>query len=181
MKIYFDGCSYTRGDELSDPEKTRFSKIIANKLNSIDYNFAISGGSNRRIARNLLEKDLSQYDIFIIQFTKILRTEYYNGVRWIKVKYPEFKNNKFRMGGKGLPHHVIEFWKEYYNRYYHDMYGETDKKICYHAIKNLLHGKKYLMLDIDQLKDMVGDNRAIGGHPDKKGHEIIAQYILDNI
>ena len=98
MKIYFDGCSYTRGDELSDPEKTRFSKIIANKLNSIDYNFAISGGSNRRIARNLLEKDLSQYDIFIIQFTKILRTEYYNGVRWIKVKYPEFKNNKFRMG-----------------------------------------------------------------------------------
>ena len=45
MKIYFDGCSNTVGDELRDRKKTRYSKIIADKLGGIDYNFARSGGS----------------------------------------------------------------------------------------------------------------------------------------
>ena len=176
MKIYFDGCSYTEGDELNEPENTRYSKIVADKMNSIDYNFALSSGSNRRIVRNLIEKDLSQYDIFIIQLTKILRTEYYNGDEWIKIKNPVRSNGKLR---SSLQHPL--FWKEYYTEIYHEKYGMIDKKICYHAIKNLLYGKRYLLLDIDQCRDMVGENRATGGHPNEKGHEIIAQYILDNI
>ena len=191
MKIYFDGCSYTEGDELNEPENTRYSKIVADKKNSIEYNFALSSGSNRRIVRNLIEKDLSQYDIFIIQLTKTPRTEYYDGFKWIKVKnrnqiqrsksVATFKKDNFSIGSKGLPHHVIEFWREYYTEIYHEKYGIIDKKICYHAIKNLLYGKRYLLLDIDQCRDMVGENRATGGHPNEKGHEIIAQYILDNI
>jgi hypothetical protein len=174
MKIYFDGCSVTKGDELNEPENTRYSKIVADKMNSIDYNFALSSGSNRRIVRNLIEKDLSQYDIFIIQFTKDLRTEYYDGSKWMRIKNAQTWNRS-KYGEHPL------FWKEYYTEIYHEKYGMIDKKICYHAIKNLLYGKRYLLLDIDQCRDMVGENRATGGHPNEKGHEIIAQYILDNI
>tara|TARA_B100000965_G_scaffold278214_1_gene236015 strand:+ start:560 stop:1066 length:507 start_codon:yes stop_codon:yes gene_type:complete len=168
MKIYFDGCSYTYGGELYDPKETRYSKIIANKLSAIDYNFARIGGSNRRIVRNLIEKDLSQYNIFIIQLTKKVRTEYYDGTDWIGIKYPD------RMG-------MNKFWEEYYRDIYHDKYGTIDKEICYHAIMNLLDGKKYFILDIDQCKKLAENNLAQGGHPNEKGHEIIANYILDNI
>ena len=66
MKIYFDGCSFTAGCELIDRKKTRFSRLICNELSAIECNFAKAGGSNRRIVRNLIEKDLSSYDMFIM-------------------------------------------------------------------------------------------------------------------
>ena len=33
---------------------------------------------------------------------------------------------------------------------YHEKYGVVDREICHHAILNLLNGKKYFILDIDQ-------------------------------
>ena len=103
-----------------------------------------------------------------------MRTEYYDGSKWMRIKNAQTWNRR-KYGEHPL------FWKEYYTEIYHEKYGMIDKKICYHAIKNLLYGKRYLLLDIDQCRDMVGENRATGGHPNEKGHEIIAQYILDNI
>ena len=175
MKIYFDGCSFTVGDELQYRKKNRYSRIIADKLGGIDYNFARSGGSNRRIVRNLIERDLSPYDMFIIQLTKNMRTEYYDGTDWIRIKYPvKYESGKFREG-------MNEFWEEYYRNIYHDEFGRTDREIYYHAIMNLLHGKKYLILDDNQCQKLAGSNRARGGHPNEKGHELIAKYVLDNI
>jgi hypothetical protein len=33
MKIYFDGCSWTYGTELENPEQERWSTLISQKLN----------------------------------------------------------------------------------------------------------------------------------------------------
>ena len=82
MKIYFDGCSYTRGDELDDPEGERFSKIICDKLGAKETNFAKGGGSNDRIIRNLIvENNIQEYDYAVIQMTFPTRTEYWDG-KW---------------------------------------------------------------------------------------------------
>ncbi len=175
MKIYFDGSSMTYGDELRKKE-SRYSALIADKLGAEDHNFARSAGSNRRIVRNLIEKDLSLYDMFVIQLTaKKARTEFYNGTDWIRVKYPVKNNSNKFWGG------MNEFWEEYYRNIYHDEFGRIDREICYHAIMNLLHGKKYLILDEDQCMKLAGSNRASDGHPNEKGHELIAKYVLDNI
>ena len=174
MRIYFDGCSYTHGAELQNPEETRYSKLLANKLDAEEYNFALNGGSNRRIVRNLIEKDLSSYDLFVIQLTKIMRTEYYNGNEWIRIKHPVKIRHK-----EIYKKNMNEFWEEYYETYYHEAYGKMDKDICCHAIMNLLHGRKYIFLDIDEIKKRVGKkNRAKHGHPNEVGHEIIMNDIL---
>ena len=173
MKIYFDGCSYTHGAELQNPEETRYSRILANKLGAEEYNFAINGGSNRRLVRNLIEKDLSSYDLFIIQLTKNIRTEYYNGNEWIRIKYPvKYMNSeKYKKG-------MNEFWEEYYETYYHEAYGRIDREICCHAIMNILHGRNYIFLDIDEIRKLVGKNKARNGHPNQVGHIVIAKDIL---
>ena len=182
MKIYFDGCSFTVGNELIDHVKTRFSKLISNELNAKEYNFAKAGGSNRRIVRNLIEKDLSPYDMFIIQFTKNNRTEYYDGIDWVRIKYPVRYQSTNGMKIKGeFRGRMDEFWEKYYETYYHDIYGMMDREICYNAVINLIRGKKYFIFDIDQCIEVMGDNKAEGSHPNEKGHELIAKYILDNI
>ena len=77
MKIYFDGCSHTWGAELLDPYKSRYSKIVCDHFNAEEYNIGKVSGSDRRMARNLLEHDLSQYDMFVIQLTQKSRSEYW--------------------------------------------------------------------------------------------------------
>ena len=66
MKIYFDGCSHTWGSELSDLD-SRYSNIICNHYGAEEYNIAERGGSDKRMVRNLLEHDLTQYDMFVIR------------------------------------------------------------------------------------------------------------------
>ena len=182
MKIYFDGCSFTAGNELIDRKKTRFSRLICNELSAIECNFARAGGSNRRIVRNLIEKDLSSYDMFIIQFTKNNRTEYYDGIDWVRVKYPvRYQSTNGRKIRGEFRGRMNEFWEKYYETYYHDRYGVLDREICHNAVINLIHGKKYFIFDIDKCIEVMGDNKAKGSHPNEKGHELIAKYILDNI
>ena len=85
MKIYFDGCSYTRGDELDNPEEERFSKIICDELGAEETNLALSGGSNDRIIRNLLvENNIEEYDYAVIQMTFPTRTEYWDS-KWRRI------------------------------------------------------------------------------------------------
>ena len=83
MKIYFDGCSWTWGAELKNPEEERFTKIVCDKLGADESNFSKCGGSNDRIVRNLLiEKKVEDYDLAVIQMTYPARTEYWNADHW---------------------------------------------------------------------------------------------------
>ena len=81
MKIYFDGCSWAAGDNLEKKYEERFSRLVSQEFGAEEYNFALSGGSNDRIVRNLLvENNIEDYDLAVIQMTFPARTEYYGGV-----------------------------------------------------------------------------------------------------
>ena len=80
MKIYFDGCSWTRGGELSQEERTtsRWSKLVADHFDAEEKNFSLSGGSNERIIRNMMDKkNIEEYDWW--SQWHFVRTEYYSG------------------------------------------------------------------------------------------------------
>ena len=44
MKIYANGCSFTYGDELSNPAESAWPILLADKLSGDIVNDAVSGG-----------------------------------------------------------------------------------------------------------------------------------------
>ena len=85
MRIYFDGCSWTKGAELENLEEERFSRLVCQDFDAEEKNISNSGGSNDRIVRNLLvNKNIEEYDLAVIQMTFPARTEYYSGITYKK-------------------------------------------------------------------------------------------------
>ena len=85
MKIYFDGCSWTKGEELENQEEERYSKLVCDEVGAEETNFAMHGGSNDRIIRNLIvENNIEEYDYAVIQMTFPARTEYWEG-KWRRI------------------------------------------------------------------------------------------------
>ena len=162
-KIYFDGCSVTYGAELMCPEDERYSRIVARHFGAEDYNLAAGGGSNRRILRNLLSHNMSEFDMVVIQMTKRQRNEFYKDGRWQRIQ-------------KSVPHPYLDMYCE--------EYGKIDEKIMYHAIKNILKDKKHFILTIqhDTVLPIYACNerysRAPRGHPDKEGHKFFADVVI---
>ena len=89
MKIYFDGCAKTGGYSRTGRVDDRYPKLLCEKLGAEEHNLAQRNGNNRRIVRNLLEHNLSEFDLFVIQMTKRNRLEYYDIKQkdWISVGY----------------------------------------------------------------------------------------------
>ena len=143
MKIYFDGCAKTKGVFIKPNWHKRYSTLLCDKLGAEEYNIARSGGSNRRLVRNLLEHDLSNYDMFVIQMTKKERFEWYDKKkeRWHNMS-PQLGLDKDKVSRKAI-HHTIMF---YYDQIYSDEMGYIDEKICFNAIKSLLQNKKHIII-----------------------------------
>ena len=81
MKIYFDGCSWTKGAELENKEEERFSKLVADYFNAEECNIAQAGGSNDLIVRNMLvNHKIEEYDLAVIAMTLPARTEYHSDI-----------------------------------------------------------------------------------------------------
>ena len=197
MKIYFDGCSWTEGAELQNPEEERYSKLLCNELGAEEYNIAASGGSNDRIVRNLLvENNIEDYDMAVIQMTFPVRTEFYNNKwkrdRWIRIN-PRHNYSKWlhgedgnieRLGEKFKNH--SDFWKYYYLQITNEKYFETKEKIHYHTIRNsckiplvLVTINRWTKLPFDlQLNDGTRLMKHRFGHPNKHLHKEYADKIL---
>lgn len=197
MKIYFDGCSWTRGAELENPEEERYSKLICNHLGAEETNLAADGGSNDRIVRNLLvENNIEDYDMAVIQMTFPFRTEFYNNKwdrdRWIRIN-PRNNYNKWingengnieRLGEKFNDH--SDFWKYYYLQVTNEKFFETKEKIHYHTIRNsckiplvLVTINRWTKLSFDlQLDDGTRLMKHKMGHPNKDLHKFFADNIL---
>ena len=193
MKIYFDGCSWTYGAELENPEEERFSKVLCNELGAEEYNIAIGGGSNDRIVRNLLveEHNIEDYDLAVIQMTYPVRTEFFYDNEWIRVN-PKNNYNKWLHGedgnieriGEKFKHHA-DFWKYYYMHVTNEKYFETQEKIHYHTIRNsckiplvLVTINRWTKLPFDlQLNDGTRNMKHKMGHPTKELHKHFAKEI----
>jgi len=94
--LYNIGCSFSEGNGIAedlgiDPvseegreleAKSRYSAVLAKKLNLIEINEAQGGGSNQRIFRKTWEWIADNFDkvnetLFVIQWTYPLRSEFY--------------------------------------------------------------------------------------------------------
>ena len=78
--IFANGCSYTEGCGLDNPEKERYSKFLADKFNAEDINQSGGGGSNQRIFRTTYDwisenQDKIKNTLFVIQLTYPVRNE----------------------------------------------------------------------------------------------------------
>ena len=209
MKIYFDGCSWTKGEELENQEEERFSKLICNKLGAEETNLAIKGGSNDRIIRNLLvENNIEEYDLAVIQMTFPARTEYYDerGLdkhtnKWVRVNpkqnYSDWLNGvnaDIRSLREKFRDHN-DFWKYYYTDVTNKKYFDVKEKIHYETIKNcckiplvLCSINKWSNLPMLNLSNyscsFIKNNGRFSyykRHPTKDGHRLISEKILEKI
>ena len=198
MKIYFDGCSWTKGAELEHPKEERFSKLICNEFQAEEINFGMSGGSNDRIVRNLYcDNTIRECDLAVIQMTLPARTEYFRNGEWRRVNpcsnYHEFYNGKNldhtklnRLIEKFDSHH--DFWHYYYMKVSNKEYFDTREKINFETIRDTMRRRgiplvictinRYTTLDFDVLLDTNNRNKAKMGHPNAQGHRLIADKIL---
>ena len=211
MRIYFDGCSWTKGEELENQKEERFSRLVANHFDAEEYNIAINGGSNDRIIRNLIiENNIENYDFAVIQMTYPARTEYWDG-KWVRVsgkdqynrwlyRYtPSLKLSK----DKGIKKEKLEekfrekfknhkeFWVYYYTHVAEQKYFENKEKIQYETIKSYCKSKNvplllcsinnWSKLDFDVSMNTRDLKKHFYDHPTKEGHQVIANKIMKYI
>ena len=200
MKYYFDGCSNTWGAELAEPEVSRYSRLVSDHFGAEEYNISRRGGSDKRVFRNLLETDLTQYDFVVVQLTCKTRTEFWcdGSNRWMQVKNPAkiMKDGrvKERMN-TFLDEDKRYFWKNYWKHIYTDKLGQINQLTYYHAMRNLLKDKKHLIIGISsrgqiiqtpvdinftnfESKNTIKYETAPAGHPSEEGHKQIAEEII---
>ena len=184
MKIYFDGCSHTWGSELIDLN-SRYSNIICNHFGAEEYNIAERGGSDKRMVRNLLEHDITQYDMIVIQMTGKNRTEYYND-GWKKVNWNTIFYKVDFKGKDSVPKEINKTWYDYYTLIHTEELADSNQLIYYTVIKGLIEHKPHVIIGIDNSDKLPLDfsyeknnlPRRGGGHPSEKGHKIIANDVI---
>jgi hypothetical protein len=152
MKIYFNGCSFTYGDELSDPAKHAWPTLVANALHANFLNDAVSGGTNQRtVYKTLCNKD--QYDYFVIAWSTYTRFTEYNPVDNFEINFnPALNLNTNLHYSTDLKENFSkykEFGKLYYTHWFNELY-EFKKWLQQILLLQSffeLHQKKYIMLN----------------------------------
>ena len=86
MKLYFNGCSFTYGNELTNPQQSAWPTLVASQLNCDFLNDAVSGGANDRIIYKTIQ-NINNYDYFFIAWTRYTRFTEYNPVDNIEINF----------------------------------------------------------------------------------------------
>jgi len=106
MKIFFNGCSFTWGDELENNLEERFSTLVANHYQAEHVNISDCGQSNDAIARTTMEwfADGNTTDLAVIQWTIISRFEGYDDSKKKYIHITADRKSK---------------WDHFYRKYYY--------------------------------------------------------------
>jgi|TARA_Y100000033_G_scaffold46324_1_gene50670 hypothetical protein len=191
MKIFFNGCSWTYGKELEDRENSRFSSLLGKTFDAEVVNVSKPGSSNHRLLRSTYEYcDPSTYDVAVLQFTFPARTEYYSDDshtpsregKFMKITPTCLVNSRTK---NSAAH------QDYRNRYYETAYseelGHTTEYMVFQALQDYffrynvpvitLTLNRDSVLPYDLLLNTADVPRAEGGHPNEKGHQVIARKI----
>lgn len=146
-KILFNGCSYTAvqwGELGENPEEKRFSKLVSNHFNAIEYNIAEKGSSNDSIVRRTIEwfENGNHCDFAVILLTHEERIEIPvdHKINYYKVSFGRswlWQNQREKIIDDGFPNKgKLDY--EYYKTVYTERCG-------YHNFyKNKYILKKYL-------------------------------------
>ena len=202
--ILFDGCSYTYGDELENPDKDAFPHLVARmglmrEGITRDYvNLGQCGKSNDGILRTTLEYcENNEVNIAVIQFTIFSRREvkrygvnkyfhitaenndegsleYYKHFQNVDDDVANFYKNKF----------ILESYFKKRNIRYFFLSLQNMKKLGFYNHSSWSHiGCKEPVFNI---REMLGGKRRhpenyVISHPNKRGHQLIANHIYENI
>tara|TARA_B100000945_G_scaffold47271_1_gene32893 strand:- start:261 stop:836 length:576 start_codon:yes stop_codon:yes gene_type:complete len=180
--ILFTGCSITWGDDLENRLQDRFTKSYPN--------IAECGISNDMMVMKTIEyiDRTPNVDFVVAQFTVPRRSTYYDG-KWKSIT-PWTKNVESKVYYKYLDSQelrMMNLWKNVYilDQYLQDIphyfwrLGEySEKDVTEDCIfKNLSPWS-----DMVTLYDLIGTpdgspENYYTGHPNKKGHDLIAQHL----
>lgn len=152
MKIYFNGCSFTYGDELSVPSEQSWPSLIAKYKNIEFLNDAVSGGTNQRtVYKILLNND--QFDFFVIAWTHYARFTEYNPVDNFEINFTPSLNLDPKLHYSDDLKNNYKKYKDYGTMYYTHWYNDLFQfKQWLQQIILLqsffkLHRKKYIMVN----------------------------------
>lgn len=203
-KIVTSGCSFTFGEELSDPTQEAWPAVVAKNLNVPFENLGWPAAGNEHIVNKVIEY-CSTHDVtgnfFVIMFSHFsrqtfCRSENHNFLRHISVSWPA----EYDKDLKEL------LFKKYYNQEY--LFKKTLIQII--LLQNFFKANNYPYImctsmrfanperihgDLQPLVDMIDkikykgfnessfdsltnpDHRAPKGHPDERAHKQMAEII----
>ncbi len=109
--LYTNGCSYTEGCGLDNPEKERYSKFLADKFNAEDINQSEGGCSNQRISRTTFDwisenQDKLKDTLFVLQLSYPVRNEI-----WCKRTWEDDFGNISNWHGAQFGHDGYTAWE----------------------------------------------------------------------
>lgn len=199
MKIYFDGCSWTRGAELEKDTEERYSKLLCDHYNAEETNLAFDGKSNDAIIRELY-LDQPEPDLAVIQMTFPLRTEFYdaNIKKWFTINVsPSYKSWKVEKSEENVKNSLSDmrkqklqdFWVSYYVDIVSNDYFVMKEKMQMEQIKTYFSNKNIplVLMTINHATTYEFDlnlskrpyPHAPKNHPTKEGHQMIKDDILN--
>ena len=204
--ILFDGCSWTWGDELENREKDRFSTLVSDHIGKNHTNISERGKSNDGILRTTIEYcENNTVDLAIIQFTKISRREILDskGERYIRLNVGN-RDDASVLYFENLNTNADDLANFYKNKFllehFFKVKGIPYYFVCLNQKKDLLYKRNpsswQKMSDtkpVTSLYTLFGGNKydgtpyfnyphaERGGHPNIRGHQKIAEHILQNI
>ena len=151
MKLYFNGCSFTYGDELKNPQQSAWPTLVVDFLKCDFLNDAVSGGTNDRIMYKTIQ-NINNYDYFFIAWTAYTRFTEYNPVDNFEINFnPALKLDASLHYSDDLKKNYQKY-KDYGNLYYKHWFNELyEFKKWLQQIVLLqsffkVHNKPYLML-----------------------------------
>lgn len=114
MKLYFNGCSHTYGDDLSNPLNDSWPAIIAKKTNNEFINDSMSGGTNDRILYQTI-KNANCFDKFYIAWTYTARFTRYRSDNNYPINFnPQLRHDMFGHDKS------FTIYGEYHYKYWHN-------------------------------------------------------------
>lgn len=180
--ILFTGCSITWGDDLENRLQDRFTKSYPN--------IAECGISNDMMVMKTIEyiDQTPNVDFVVAQFTVPRRSTYYDG-KWKSIT-PWTKNVESKVYYKYLDSQelrMMNLWKNVYilDQYLQDIphyfwrLGEYSEK---DVTEDCIFRNLSPWSDMVTLYDLIGTpdgspENYYTGHPNKKGHDLIAQHL----
>lgn len=152
MKLYFNGCSTTFGDELDNPQNDSWPALVSSHLQSNFLNDAVPGGSNDRIVYKVCQH-LNHHDVFFIVWTSYSRFTEYNPVDNFEINFnPSLLLYSALHYSNDLKknYHKFKTYGEIYYKYWFNELYEFKKWLQQIVLLQSLfkvQGKKYLMLN----------------------------------
>ena len=112
-RLITHGCSFTYGEELSDPSASSWPSLLADRLSLNLSNLAKPGYNNDGIIEDILELDLGMDDLVIVSWTSYIRIMFKDDNGWFTLM-PNNRMNDVFPNRLNLIKHFMEaandFW-----------------------------------------------------------------------